>query len=226
MSALVEDSSLLRLVSGAATVFTIGLFSSGILTCRKIHITKSVGVVPHLPFVAAAVNCSMWMTYGFIKPDSTVALVNFVGLCLQMTYIFIYHTYTDNKYSIRRDFLLALAVVSTVILYYTKFVSDQTSRTTQLGVACNIGSILFFASPLSTMAEVIQSKSTDSMSFPLSVMSVLTTASWVLYGLLVSDFFIQFPNGIGLLLSLIQLTLFAVYHKKKKLISMEAPITL
>ena len=94
------------------------------LTCRKIHLSKSVGVTPHLPFIAAILkwataaicdlfkhwwvlilslsspsSCSLWTAYGTIKPDSTIILVNTVGLILQLSYVTIYHTYAENKAS-------------------------------------------------------------------------------------------------------------------------------
>ena len=75
------------------------------------------------------------------------------------------------------------------------------------------------------------------MSFVLTIMSVFTALSWVMYGTLVSDIYIivsmatynhgrhththilslslsQFPNAVGLILSLIQLSLFLMYGQK------------
>lgn len=73
---LPTGGSLVNAVSYSAILITIGLFSAGMyvslshspqycimlhlslyrLTCRKIHNSKSVGAVPHIPFVAAAVK--------------------------------------------------------------------------------------------------------------------------------------------------------------------------
>lgn len=44
-------------------------------------------------------SCALWLLYGFKKPDFTIALVNTVGLCLQLLYIFIYHIYAESKVS-------------------------------------------------------------------------------------------------------------------------------
>jgi len=37
------------------------------------------------------------MTYGLLKPDFMVLMVNLVGDVLQLFYIVIYHTYAENK---------------------------------------------------------------------------------------------------------------------------------
>ena len=39
-------------------------------------------------------------------------------------------------------------------------------------------------------AEVVRTKSTETMSFPLSVMSVCTAGSWVIYGVLIKDTYV------------------------------------
>ena len=42
-----------------------------------------------------------------------------------------------------------------------------------------------------TQVEVVRNKSTETMSFPLTVMSLLTTASWTTYGTLIHDIYVQ-----------------------------------
>ena len=42
-----------------------------------------------------------------------------------------------------------------------------------------------------SQSEVVRSQTTESMSFPLSVMSGATTLSWTVYGLLVKDIYVQ-----------------------------------
>ena len=45
--------------------------------------------------------------------------------------------------------------------------------------------------PLPPQVEVVRNKSTETMSFPLTVMSLLTTASWATYGTLIHDIYVQ-----------------------------------
>ena len=42
-----------------------------------------------------------------------------------------------------------------------------------------------------TQVEVVRNKSTETMSFLLTVMSLLTTASWATYGTLIHDIYVQ-----------------------------------
>jgi uncharacterized protein with PQ loop repeat len=120
------------------------------------------------------------------------------------------------QYFVRRDFIVAALIVSSIAAYFSLFASDQGSSITQLGLVCNFFTICFFASPLSTMvslvqpgllyacirtpfqADIIKSQSTASMSFPLSIMSFLTTLSWTGYGYLIGDIYVLVSKLIWL----------------------------
>jgi solute carrier family 50 protein (sugar transporter) len=51
------------------------------------------------------------------------------------------------------------------------------------------------------------------MSLPLSAGMALVGGAWLVYGILVGDLFIEVPNVCGLVLGIIQLSLFAIYRK-------------
>ncbi len=58
---------------------------------------------------------------------------------------------------------------------------------------------------------VMETKSTKTMSFALSVMSCVVTLAWALYGLVLGDGFLIWPNAAGFVLACVQLSLFALY---------------
>ncbi|XP_064406127.1 sugar transporter SWEET1-like [Halichondria panicea] len=205
-----------------AVVFTLALFSAGILLCRKILTEKKVGVIPYLPFLAASLNCSFWATYAILKGDSSILFINTVGLILQVMYIVLYYYFTENKTSLIRDTVITCSIIGAV-LFYVMVVVSELNRLIHLGIIANFFSICFFGSPLSTMAVVVRTKSTESMSLPFSVLSSLVTSLWTLYGVAISDVYVQFPNFIGFILSLIQLSLFCVYPPKKKVFTIQSP---
>lgn len=103
----------------------------------------------------------------------------------------------------------AILFICGVIVYCYYFVPDHDTALFRLGMLANFFTVMFFASPLSTMvckcnilyknylffvilkAEVFKTKTTESMSFPLSVLSLIVTALWVCYSYLVQDIFIK-----------------------------------
>ncbi|XP_003434942.1 sugar transporter SWEET1 isoform X6 [Canis lupus baileyi] len=62
-------------------------------------------------------------------------------------------------------------------------------------------------------AKIIQMKSTQRLSFPLTIATLLTSASWTLYGFQLGDPYIMVPNLPGILTSLVRLWLFWKYSQ-------------
>ena len=68
--------------------------------------------------------------------------------------------------------------------------------------------LLLFASPLSTIAEVLKTRDASSILAPLTLSQVANCALWTAYGIFAArDIFVWVPNGTGLVLGLIQLAL-------------------
>lgn len=57
-------------------------------------------------------------------------------------------------------------------------------------ICCGVG-VLFFASPLTVLAQVIRTKNTESLPFPIIVSSFFVSLQWFVYGMLIEDSFIQ-----------------------------------
>ncbi|XP_037681752.1 sugar transporter SWEET1 isoform X4 [Choloepus didactylus] len=64
-------------------------------------------------------------------------------------------------------------------------------------------------------AKVIQTKSTQRLSFSLTIATLLTSTSWTLYGFRLRDSYIVVPNVPGILTSFIRLWLFWKYPQEQ-----------
>ncbi|CAO2199592.1 unnamed protein product [Urochloa humidicola] len=61
--------------------------------------------------------------------------------------------------------------------------------------------------------QVIMTKSVEFMPFYLSLFSFLSSALWMIYGLLGRDLFIASPNFIGVPMGILQLVLYCIYRR-------------
>uniref|UniRef100_A0A0D9UYE0 Bidirectional sugar transporter SWEET n=1 Tax=Leersia perrieri TaxID=77586 RepID=A0A0D9UYE0_9ORYZ len=61
--------------------------------------------------------------------------------------------------------------------------------------------------------QVITTKSVEFMPFYLSLFSFLSSALWMIYGLLGKDLFIASPNFVGCPMGILQLVLYCIYRK-------------
>ena len=82
-------------------------------------------------------------------------------------------------------------------------------------VGCAMG-VGFFASPLASLAQVIRTRCTEVLPFPLIVANFFVTSNWWLYGIILDDNFVLVPNALGWCLATFQLLLFAYYPSKRK----------
>ena len=78
------------------------------------------------------------------------------------------------------------------------------------GLLCASMSVLYCSAPLASVVEVVRTRDTKSLPFYLILATVLMTASWTCYGLIIGDTFVIVPNILGCAISTFQLMLFAI----------------
>lgn len=203
--------SLLDLLSWAAIVATVGLFLSGLLQCSQMVTSKSTENIPFLPFLTTNFNCLMWASYGFLKGDTTVIIVNTTGACLQTLYILCFLHYHKQKAIALKQLVYVVIAAVCLYMYIVFMLTGTEERTWYLGKACIIVTVTMQASPFAAVAEVFRTKSTKSMPFVFSLLITVVSFIWLCYGYLVEDINIQVPNFSGVILGLIQLSLFVVF---------------
>ncbi|KAK4287580.1 hypothetical protein Pmani_039349 [Petrolisthes manimaculis] len=202
-----------------ATILTILQFLSGTDICRRIVKQGATGDISGFPFVGGVFSTSVWLTYSLLLNDLSMSVTNAVGLALQMIYLFIYTKYCISPgawYATRRQ-MAALVTVVAIAMYYVLFSGAEPDVIkTRVGLLCCLGSIVFCAAPLVSLTQVFSTQCTDVLPFPLILATFLVTGLWWLYGLILQDPFVQYPNLIGCGLAGFQLLLFVVYPAHRK----------
>ncbi|XP_073408457.1 sugar transporter SWEET1 isoform X1 [Dendrobates tinctorius] len=205
------------LLSGACIVFTLAMFSSGLSDLRVMIGRRTVDNIQFLPFLTTAVNNLGWLYYGILKKDWTLITVNSIGASLQSLYIVAFIVYTSDKRHPLSQVLLSLGVLILAYTYFYLWIPDVDARLNQLGLFCSVFTISMYLSPMADLAQIIRSKSTKCLSFPLTVTTLLTSTSWVLYGLQRRDPYIMVPNFPGIVTSILRLWLFRKYPQEQAL---------
>uniref|UniRef100_A0A670JMY7 Sugar transporter SWEET n=1 Tax=Podarcis muralis TaxID=64176 RepID=A0A670JMY7_PODMU len=189
----------LQLLSGACLLFSLGMFGTGLSDLKQMFATQSVENIQFLPFLTTDVNNLSWLSYGFLKGDWTLILVNAVGVTLQTLYILVYFYFSSEKRSVLLKTMGLLAVLLLGYGYFNLLVPDVSVRLTRLGLFCSLFTITMYLSPLADLAKIVRSRSTQCLSFPLTITTFLASASWTLYGILLQDVYIAtgcfFPSG-------------------------------
>lgn len=203
------------LVGHCATLCTITLFLTGIEICRKIKSRGSTLEISALPFICGLASCSLWLRYGVLVHDTVLITVNLVGSILQVFYLICYSLYSVHKSLFMKQLTGVLVALGFLFLYTSVWISDVNISQKISGLAACTATVIFLASPLASLRNVLKTKSVDSLPFPMIVFSFIMSSLWVWYGILINDAFVQVPNFLGALVSGCQLCLFAMYPSKK-----------
>ncbi|XP_020898805.1 sugar transporter SWEET1 [Exaiptasia diaphana] len=199
------------ILSWTATVSQIGLLLTGTQVCFKIIRSGNTGHIALFPFVACCLSGILWTKYGLLIDDFPITFVSGAGMVSQSIYIFIYYINTREKRSAAIKILWSFLGVTSVLSYIKYYVEDLETAIRHLGLICSGFSVAVYGSPLVSLAQVVKQKSTEYLTFSLCLANFVVSLQWFMYGHLVQDAYIKLPNALGVLLSVIQLSLFILY---------------
>ncbi|KAG8045060.1 hypothetical protein GUJ93_ZPchr0008g11823 [Zizania palustris] len=201
----------------AGNIFALVLFVSPLPTFKRIVRNGSTEQFSVMPYIYSLLNCLICMWYGlpFVSYGVVlVATVNSIGAVFQLAYTAAFISFADAKQRVKVSSLLATVFcVFGLIVYVSLALFDHQTRQIFIGYLSVASLIFMFASPLSIINLVIRTRSVEYMPFYLSLSMFLMSVSFFTYGVLLHDFFIYIPNGIGTVLGVIQLLLYAYYRK-------------
>ena len=156
-------------------------------------------------------NCFCWLEYGLLIKDSAVAIVSLAGGILMSIYTICFYIYSVRRSTVRKQVFGAFSFYVILWLYLSYASTNENYGTHYCGLVCCAMSILFYGSPLINLLEVIQTKSTSSLPFPIILGNFFNTGLWWLYGVIIQDNFVKVPYCLGFLLGFVQLSLFVIF---------------
>lgn len=198
-------------------LISILMFASPIGTFKRVVKNKSTEDYKAIPYITTLLSTSLWTFYGLMKPGGLlVVTVNAVGSIFQLIYVIIFLIYAPEhkrKQSLKLVAALNIGFFGGVVAV-TLGAFHGSEQLLISGIICSGLTIGMYASPLSAMTTVIKTQSVEYMPFFLSFFQFLNGGIWAIYALLVRDIFIGVPNGIGFVLGLAQLIIYAMYKNK------------
>lgn len=201
----------------AGNIFAFVLFVSPLPTFRRIVRNGSTEHFSAMPYIYSLLNCLVcaWYALPFVSYGVLlVATVNTIGAAFQLAYTAVFIAYADAKNRLKVSLLLvAVFCAFGLIVFVSMAMFDHGPRQAFVGYLSVASLVCMFASPLSIINLVIKTRSVEYMPFYLSLSMSLMSVSFLAYGVLLDDFFIYIPNGIGTVLGVIQLVLYAYFRK-------------
>ena len=184
-------------------------------TMKEAEKKGSTEGLPPLGYFSMFANGYLWTAYGYTAGmDPTIMLPNMTGMLAGAYYTSKFIKYDSGAFNLAPY----KAGTAAAILGVTAVVATQDVATAQqiLGYGGCAIVVAMFSGPLQVIKEVLDTKSTKNLPFPMAIATVANCTLWASYGgLVIHDPFIWGPNVLGLASGLTQLGLFAKFgiHK-------------
>jgi uncharacterized protein with PQ loop repeat len=120
--------------------------------------------------------------------------------------------YADEKtrFQVLAVFMGIICIQAPAEFFVATF-TDTSGRIAIFGDFAIAVQLMFFASPLAGIVEIIRTKDSKSLYWPLALTASLSSALWAIYGASIGAIPILAPNGISAFIGLVQVALCLIY---------------
>ena len=201
-------------VATCASICTMGQMLAGTLICKDIYRKGSSKGFDPMPFLGGIGMCILMLQYAWILGDPAMININVFGVLTNTAYMAVYYYYSQHT----KDTLALIGKVAAFVMVFLTYAQVENSEKIEFrfGVVVTVLLLLLIASPLVHLGEIIKTKNTDILPFPLIFMGTIVSFQWLLYGLIINNVFVIFQNVVGFTLSVMQLSLFVIFPSKSK----------
>ena len=162
------------------------------------------------------INCFSWYIYGDLIFSEQIKYSYLVGACISLLLIIIYLIYEFKKYFIDTILNILILITGTWAEYRGLKIVIDDDRV--VGKFCIATSIIMYLTPLYILYRVIKEKNYKLIPIFPAFVYLLACIAWVVYGALSKEFYIIFSHTIGIIICLMQITIYMKYMRKYKII--------
>ncbi|KAG8458029.1 hypothetical protein KFE25_007236 [Diacronema lutheri] len=182
---------------------------------RAASLRGSLGALNPWPYALLVLNCSGYIVYGIDIADPYVCATNLPGVLLGLWYTMRLAPLISSKAERAKVETVALGSLGAwgcIGLARALALPDAAWPTMAFAWGTVGGMLLFFGSPLASLATVLERADASAIHPTLAALSLCNCVSWTAYGALgLRDPFIALPNAAGATLAIVQLGLRAYF---------------
>ncbi|XP_062549936.1 sugar transporter SWEET1-like [Armigeres subalbatus] len=198
----------------SAAIITVLQFFSGVFVVNDIRRKGSSEGFSAGPFLGGAVFSLLNIQFGQMLQDDAMIKVNMIGLGLNVVYVCAFYWYTVGpaKNKVWGQIGLAGAIAVGLIAYVQY--EDPKVVQFRFGMILTVILLILVGMPLLGLGQILKSKSTEGLPFPIILSGSFVSLAWLLYGIVLRSEFLVAQNAIALALGLVQLSLFVIFPNK------------
>lgn len=158
------------------------------------------------------VNCFVWYVYGDMIFSDQVKYANCISAGISLLLMIIYLAYELKKYLVDSILNALILITGTWAVYRALTIIIDDDRI--VGKICIGTSIIVYLTPIQIVYRVIKEKNYILIQVKTAWVYLFACATWIVYGILITDFYVVCPHVIGAILSCIQIIVYLNYRKK------------
>lgn len=184
------------------------VFLAPLETMKSIKANNTTGDLPLVPYVSMAINGVLWLVYGLLVAQPTIWVPNISGAIFGSYYWYTFAKYCPPSFPMKTYYAVGAGAISAI--FAIAALCEPATAANLLGLGGNVVVVAMFGGPLVAIQTVLREKNTKALPFGMCVATFINCSLWASYGwFVVNDPYVWFCNGLGLLSSIVQLSLFA-----------------
>ena len=152
------------------------------------------------------VNCFVWYIYGDMIFSDQVKYANCVAAGISLFLMIIYLAYELKRYLVDSILNALILITGTWAVYRALTIIIDDDRI--VGKICIGTAIVVFLSPIQIVYRVIKEKNYILIPIYSAWVYLLACIAWVVYGVMITDFYVVCPHVAGIILSLVQIVVY------------------
>lgn len=158
-------------------------------------------------------NSINWMIFSLWYNDLWIFLG---GICMPigsiLCVLLLYNTLSKiNKRYIEAIFIFAYIYILLYVIIINYIPIDIDIKNTIVNYSL-LFNIFYFITPLSSIITIIKNKSTKTLYLPFTIINTSSSVLWLVYGILLNNYFLIAIYSLGLLTALIEIILYLYYN--------------
>ncbi len=197
------------------TCISIIFYIAPIIPIMKLIKNKiNIKEIPGPLLIMSFMNTILWAVYGLRDNKTQLYICNFIGGIISAIFIIIYIIYlTKLNWKLTAFYNLMFANIIIEIFYiFYKIINENNT----IGLIAMLVNILMYAAPGAKIYQVFKTGNYDLIPIYSSIIALLNSICWLIYGISLKDVNVILPNASGVVLALIQIFVWNVFYNKKK----------
>ncbi|CAG5115390.1 unnamed protein product [Candidula unifasciata] len=200
---------LLSVVEWATVIVTFIMMGSGLPVCVSMYKNKSIANVPYLLFLISTFVSFLGLHYGILITNNALIVINGVAVLVWGAYVVVYILVSKSKLTPMLKLIAVVGLYAAHFHYLTEL--PKSDVVPVLGSYLLIWCTILCVIPADEIVTMVKEKSTNCCNLQLLFGGTLNGFVWFLYGFLLNDANIYFPNIPALIISGIKFLLMFLY---------------